>query len=162
MINPNENNFTEQDHSTLPPRSEPEFSEEAGDLGGAPVISTSSADTWAQRRERLSHARKRTQLFLRENPIPSLLAALGLGVAVGWALRHATIGEDEESEPKSPLANVNWSFLSLPFLWPFLRSVKERYEDSTESVKEGVSRLKKVDLGDYTKPIRKRWKAWRH
>jgi hypothetical protein len=162
MINPNENNFTEQDPSTLPPRSEPEFSEEAGDLGGAPTFPSSSADTWAQRRERLSHARKRTQLFLRDNPIPSLLGALGLGVALGWALRHGTIGEEKEREDKTPLANLNWSFLSLPFLWPFFRSVKERYEDSAESLKDGVDRLKKIDLGDYAKPIRKRWKAWKH
>src|SRR5690348_16316039 len=122
MINPNENNFTEGTPSTsLPPRTEPEFSEEAGDLGGAPTISTSSADTWAQRREKLSYARKRTQLFLRENPIPALLAALGFGVALGWALRHATIGEEEEREPKSTLSNIDWSFLSFPFLWPFFR-----------------------------------------
>jgi hypothetical protein len=93
--------------------------------------------------------------------VPAILGALGLGLAIGWALRHATASEEKEVEIKSPLENVNWSFLSLPFLWPFFRSVRERYETSTDSVKDGVNRLKKMDIGSYTKPIRKRWKAWR-
>jgi len=61
---------------------------------------------------------------------------------------------------KSALGNVNWGLLSLPFLWPFFKSAKEKYESSAEAVKDGVERLKKIDVGDYTKPIRKRWKRW--
>jgi hypothetical protein len=42
--------------------------------------------------------------------------------------------------------------------------VKEKYEDSaetvTEGVKEGVDRLRDINLKRYTKPLRKRWKAW--
>jgi hypothetical protein len=121
----------------------------------------STGDVWAEGRERLTQARERTQLFLRENPVPTILGALGIGLAIGWALRHATLSEDKESEIETPVGNINWSFLSLPFLWPFFRSVKERYESSAESVKDGVTRLKNVDIKPYTKPIRKRWKAWR-
>jgi hypothetical protein len=98
---------------------------------------------------------------LRENPVPAIVGALGLGLAIGWALRHATAEDEKEPEIENALGNINWSFLSLPFLWPFFRSVKERYETSAESVKDGVSKLKKVDIRPYTKPIRKRWKAWR-
>jgi hypothetical protein len=98
---------------------------------------------------------------LRENPVPAILGALGLGLAIGWALRHATAGEDKEVAVKSPVGNIDWSFLSLPFLWPFMRSVKDRYESSSESLKDGVGRLKNIDISPYTKPIRKRWKAWR-
>jgi hypothetical protein len=29
-------------------------------------------------------------------------------------------------------------------------------------VKDGVKRLKKIDVDRYAKPIRKRWKAWMH
>jgi hypothetical protein len=45
----------------------------------------------------------------------------------------------------------------LPFLWPALRSVKEKFEESADVVGEGV---KGIDLDRYTKPIRKRWKSW--
>jgi hypothetical protein len=65
---------------------------------------------------------------------------------------------------KSPLANVNWSVLTLPFLWPLFKSAREKYESSTEAVadamKDSVKRLKKIDVDRYAKPIRKRWKAW--
>ena len=166
MINPNEEKFTEGNLSNDNPSSSASRPEnivaaEESELDSPSGSVRSSGDVWAEGRERLVQARERTQLFLRENPVPAILGALGLGLAIGWALRHATASEEKEVEVKSPVGDINWSFLSLPFLWPFFRSVKDRYESSAESVKDGVSRLKKIDITPYTKPIRKRWKAWR-
>src|SRR6185295_7766240 len=157
MINPNEEKSMKQDaSSSLPSRPEGIVSAEESELDSPSGPVTSSGDVWAEGRERLADAGRRTQLFLRENPIPAILGALGLGLAIGWALRHATADEEKEVEVKSPIGDLNWSFLSLPFLWPFFRSVKDRYETSADSVKDGVSRLKKnIDIGSYTKPIRK-------
>ena len=119
-----------------------------------------AGETWQQTKQKASLARERTEFFLRENPVPTIIGALAVGVAIGWALRHA-VGEDEdEVEIQSPVGDVNWSFLSLPFLWPFFKTVKQKYEDSAETVKEGVDRLRDIDVKRYTKPIRKRWKAW--
>ena len=168
MINPNEDNFPEQKLgnqtpiSPIPSRPEGIVSAEESELDSPSGALRSSGDVWAEGREKFAQARDRTQLFLRENPVPAILGALGLGLAIGWALRHATADDEKEIEVKSPIGDVNWSFLSLPFLWPFFRSVKDRYETSAESVKDGVTRLKKnIDIESYTKPIRKRWKAWR-
>jgi len=168
MINPNEENFpehklgSETPISPVPSRPESIVSAEESELDSPSGALRSSGDVWAERREKFAQARDRTQLFLRENPVPAILGALGLGLAIGWALRHATADEEKEVEIKSPVGNINWSFMSLPFLWPFFRSVKDRYETSAESVKDGVSRLtKNIDIGSVTKPIRKRWKAWR-
>src|SRR6266478_2043004 len=117
--------------------------------------------TWEGTKEKAGRARDRTEYFVRENPVPTILGALGLGIAIGLAIHYASSSEDKtELEVKSPLGNVNWSLLSLPFLWPLFRSAKETYESSAEAVKDGVKRLKKIDIDDYTKPIRKRWKAW--
>src|ERR1700730_5690626 len=162
MINPNEEKFTKEDDSnSLPSRPEGIVAAEESELDSPSGPASSSGDVWAEGRERFADARHRTQLFLRENPVPAILGALGLGLAIGWALRHATAGEDKEVQVKSPVGNIDWSFLSLPFLWPFMRSVKDRCESSSESLKDGVSRLKNIDISPYTKPIRKRWKAWR-
>ena len=120
----------------------------------------SAAEAWEEGKEKVSRARMRTEYFLRENPIPTIIGALAVGLAIGWALRHATAHEEKELEIRSPLGNVNWGFLSLPFLWPFFKSVKEKYEDSAEVVKDRVDQLKNIDVDRYTKPIRKRWKAW--
>src|SRR5437667_12817312 len=61
---------------------------------------------------------------------------------------------------KSPLANLNWSLLSMTFLWPLFKSAREKYESSYEAMKDGVKQLKKIDMDRYAKPIRKRSKAW--
>ena len=104
-----------------------------------------------QIRGRPNANRGRAELFLRENPVPLVLGALATGVVIGLAIHYAS--RSEEKEIKTPLGRVNWSFLSLPFLWPAFRSVKERLEDSADGVKG-------IDLDRYTRPIRKRWKSW--
>jgi hypothetical protein len=157
MINPNENESTNNDPLTVSPA--PVSSRPLSD-NEETRPAASSADIWEQTKERASQARERTEFFVRENPIPTIVAALGIGLAIGWALRHATTGEEQEIEAKSPIGNLNWSFLSLPFLFPFFKSLRERYEESAETVKDGVGRLKNIDIAPYTKPIRKRWKAW--
>ena len=167
MINPNEEKFAEGSFTpqdpTSPSPSRPEgiVAAEESDLDSRSGVPNRTADVWAEGRERLAQARDRTQLFLRENPVPTIIGALVFGLAIGWALRHATASEEEEREIETPVGNINWSFLTLPFLWPFFRSVKERAESSAESLKDGVSRIKDIDIRPYTKPIRKRWKAWR-
>ena len=166
MINPNEEkldggNMTKHESSnSSPSRPEGIMAAEESELDSPSGLVNPSGDAWAEGRERLALARDRTQLFLRENPVPAILGALGLGLAIGWALRHATASEEKELEIKTPMGSMDWSFLSLPFLWPFFKSIKDRAESSAESVKDGVSKLKN-DIRPYTKPIRKRWKAWR-
>ena len=164
MINPNNDDITRDEPLPTPlESSEGEFG-----LGGREQfrraqnkISSAMTHTWEGTKEKAGRARDRTEYFVRENPMPTILGALGLGIAVGLAIRYATEPKTDV-EVKSPLGNVDWSwsFLSLPFLWPFFKSAKEKYETSAEAVKDGVKRLKKIDVDDYAKPIRKRWKAW--
>ena len=123
-------------------------------------VSTFAGDAWEQTKERASVARERTEFFLRENPVPTVLGALALGVAIGLAIRYSSSSTEKEVEAKSPLGNVDLSILSLPFLWPLFKSLRRKYEDSAEAVKDGVGRLKKVDVDRYVKPLRKKWRAW--
>ncbi|HET9800883.1 MAG TPA: hypothetical protein VFP82_04285, partial [Chthoniobacterales bacterium] len=95
--------------------------------------------------------------FLRENPVPMIIGALAAGLAIGLAIRYASRSDENEMEIKTPFGRINWSVLSLPFLWPFVRGVKEKFEDSADAVKDSV---RSIDVDRYTKPIRKRWKSW--
>jgi len=168
MINPNEDNLTRGE--PLPPGVQP--GEEQIASGGREQFrqatgkfSTAVSQTWDDAKEKASRARERTEYFVRENPVPTIVGALGLGIAIGLAIRLASTSERKaEVEVKSPLGNLNWSILSLPFLWPLLKSAREKYESSAEAVneavKDGVKRLKKIDVDRYSKPIRKRWKSW--
>ena len=123
-------------------------------------VSTMAGDAWEQTKERASVARERTEFFLRENPVPTVIGALAIGVAIGLAIRFSSSSAEKEIEAKSPLASVDLSILSLPFLWPLFKSLRRKYEDSAEVVKDGVDRLKKVDVDRYVKPLRKKWRAW--
>ena len=126
---------------------------------GSRSVSERANDAWSQTKETASAARERTEIFVRENPIPVLLGALGLGIGIGLAIRYASHAAAEE-EPEEKASDAIWSFLSLPFLWPFFKAVKEKAGDSADVVKEGFERVKNVKVSRYTKPIRKRWKAW--
>jgi hypothetical protein len=164
MINPNNDNLTREEPLPTPLQS----GEGEVGLSGREQFrrtqskfSTAMSHTWEGTKDKAGRARERTEYFVRENPVPTILGALGLGIAIGLAIHYASTREDRtEIDVKSALGNVNWGLLSLPFLWPFFKSAKEKYERSAEAVKDGVNRLKKIDVDDYTKPIRKRWKRW--
>jgi len=161
-MNPSGDEFKEDEPLTasMQTREEQTSSEAEGRLRRtAHKVSAAAGDTWAQTKEKAGMARKRTEFFLRENPVPTILGALAIGLAIGLAIRYSSSSDENEIEAKPSLGNVHWGFLSLPFLWPFVKSLKEKYRDSAEVVKEGVDRARNIDIHRYTKPIRKRWKA---
>ncbi len=165
MTNSNGDNFQKDD-----PMAETEFGSEMSGRSGrvedrTQRLSHAAADTWEQTRQKATVARERTEFFLRENPIPTVLGALALGLAIGLAIRYAS--RPEEPEPvtvRNALRNVDLSGLSMPFLWPFFRRVRRGYEDSAEvvsdAVKDGIDRVKEVDVDRYVKPLRKQWNSW--
>jgi hypothetical protein len=159
----NENDFVQDEPLPTPPqRPRPSRTPRARARGTTRKVSAASGDAWREAPADSRAVGERARLFLRENPVPTIVGALLLGLAVGFAIHYASSDETKERESSAPLGGFNWSFLSLPFLWPFFRTVKEKYEDSAEVVRGGVDRLKKIDIDDYTKPIRKRWKSWKH
>jgi ElaB/YqjD/DUF883 family membrane-anchored ribosome-binding protein len=162
MINPNGDEFMEDDPLAASRSSEEPASEQIPNRlrQASDKVSTMAGDAWEQTKERASVARERTEFFLRENPVPTVIGALALGVAIGLAIRYSSSSAEKEVEAKSPLANVDLSILSLPFLWPLFKSLRRKYEDSAEVVKDGVDKLKKVDVDRYVKPLRKKWRAW--
>ena len=163
MINPNGDEFMEDDPLAASRRADDERISEQGPSRisqAASRVSNVAGDAWEQTKERAGTARERTEFFLRENPVPTVIGALALGVAIGLAIRYSSHSAEKEVEARSPLGNVDLSILSLPFLWPFFKTMRRKYEDSTEVVKDGVDRLKKVDVNRYVKPLRKKWKAW--
>ena len=100
--------------------------------------------------------RERTEFFLRENPVPTVLGALraGIGdrlVAIRYSShrRAATLGGTcstrNRLEHDSPA-----------FILGFCASVKRGYADSAEAVKGGLERVKDWTSTTTFKPLRKR------
>jgi hypothetical protein len=164
MINPNDDDFIQSEPpiGATPSGEEPELSQVERRAPRFAQKVSPAGDTWEQTKAKASSTLERTEFFLRENPVPTIVGALTIGIALGWVLHYATRPEEKEIELKSPLGRINWGFLSLPFLWPLFKSLKEKYGDSTEVLKDSVGRLKNIDVERYTKPVRKRWKAWTH
>ena len=161
-MNPNENDFTRDE--PLPAQQFQPREEDISSTGreqfrrATEEVSTQMSRTWDQTKDKANRALVRTEDFVRENPVPTILGALGLGIAIGLAIRYAAPSERKrEIELEVPWGKFNWSILSLPFLWPLFKSAREKSEDV---MRNGVKRLKKVDVERYAKPIRKRWKAW--
>src|SRR5207237_3611918 len=134
MINPNENDLTRDE--PLPAQRQPR-EEEIGSSGreqfrrATRKISTAMSQTWDGTKEKAGRARERTEYFVRGNPVPTILSALGIGIAIGLAIRYASPAERKtEIEMKSTLGDVNWSVLSLPLLWPLFTSATTKCEDS--------------------------------
>ena len=133
------------------------------DMGGR--VSTAAGGAWRQTVQSAGTARERTEFFLRENPVPTVIGALAIGLAIGLAIRYSSEeAAKEEKQLKTPLGDLNLGALSLPFLWPFFKQVQRRYEDTAEVVKEnvshGVDRVRDIDVDRYVKPLRKKWRNW--
>jgi ElaB/YqjD/DUF883 family membrane-anchored ribosome-binding protein len=165
MVNPNDNDLTSDEPQLHAPE------EEAGSTGreqsrrATKKLSKATSETRDGTLEKAGRALERTEYFVRENPVPTILGALGLGIAIGLAIRYASESERKpEIEVKSPLGNFKWTLLSLPVVWRFFESARDKYESSADAVadamKDGVKRLKKIKVDRYAKPIRKRWRAW--
>ncbi len=163
MKNSNGDNFTEND-----PMSETEFGSQSPERSaqsrmseGARKFSSAASDTWDQTRQKAVVVRERTEFFLRENPVPTVLGALAIGLAIGLAIRYSS--RPEETTPmsvKRALREIDWSTISPAFLPGLLKSAKRGYADSADAVRGGFDRVKEVDVDDYVKPLRKQWKKW--
>ena len=167
MINPNGEDLTQNNPTggSMNPGQEQISGGTSGGMQGrfqdvSGRVSTAATGAWEQTKQTAGAARERTEFFLRENPVPTVIGALALGVAIGLAIRYSSESSRREVEVKSAFGDMNLGMLSLPFLWPFFKGVQRRYEDSTEAVKDGVDRLKNVDVNRYVKPLRKQWRSW--
>lgn len=127
-------------------------------------VSDAASGAWRQTVQTAGSARERTEFFLRENPVPTVVGALAIGLAIGLAIRYSSETAREEKEVKTPLGDLNLGALSLPFLWPFFKQVQRRSEHSAdwvkENVRDGVDRIKDIDVDRYVKPLRKKWRNW--
>src|SRR5947208_12329725 len=87
-----------------------------------------ASNAWEQTKEKAEAMRERAEIFVRRNPIPILLGALGVGIAIGLAIRYASATAGREDESRGKMGDGGLGFLSLPFLLPMLKSVKSRAE----------------------------------
>ena len=130
MINPNENDLTRDE--PLPAQLQPS-EEEIGSTGreqfrrATNKISTAMSQTWDETKEKAGRARERTRIFrARKSRADDPRGAGDRNRDWSWRSAMPLPAERKaEIEVKSPLGDLNWSVLSLPFLWPLFKSARK-------------------------------------
>ena len=60
-----------------------------------------ASDAWQQTKATASTAREKTEFLLRENPVPTVIGALAVGLVIGLAIRYSSESSEREREVKS-------------------------------------------------------------
>src|SRR5207249_11284666 len=76
-----------------------------------------ASNAWEQTKEKAGAARERTEIFVRSNPIPIVLSALGVGIAIGLAIGYASSTAERKIEPEQRIRDGALGLLALPFRW---------------------------------------------
>src|SRR5581483_179874 len=97
MMNPSENDFAQGGpEGSVSPGSDPAMENDGRLRRVTARASSAAAETWEATKERTGMAREKTEMFVRQNPVPTIIGALVVGVVIGWALRYATAEDEEE------------------------------------------------------------------
>ena len=98
---------------------------------------------------------RETENYVRGNPIPTLLGAVAVGVAIGLLAR--ALERQREPEPLRDAVNDLRAMLK-----PLAKKTRKAYADSSHAVHDAVAnaveRAKDLDVDDYVDPVARWWK----
>ena len=99
---------------------------------------------------RTQHVLHEADSYVRENPVPAVLCALGVGFAIGLLVRaldrptRAELLEEKANEARGYLASL---------FEPVARESSRAYARSSKAVRGAVESAKDIDVEDYTDPV---------
>ena len=127
------------------------------------AIGSSAADGWMNAQARSGDVLQSTEEYIRENPFPAILTALGVGFALGLLVRLLEAPRRDHIEvpiPKSVQRARDFDYQAavLPFLWPVVKFFSSNYAASRKSVQKAYQQAQDVDVSKYVDPVVKRAK----
>ncbi len=127
------------------------------------ALGSSAADSWSDTKTRTDDVLRTTEEYVRENPLPSILTALGVGFALGLLVRLLERPSREHIEVPIPKAvqqvrDYDYKAAFLPFLWPVVKFFSSNYTASRKGVQGAYKKASNVDVSDYIDPVIKRAK----
>lgn len=126
------------------------------------ALGASAADGWAQTRSSTVNFLEEAEIYIRENPLPAIVAAAGLGLAVGLLVRSserpARRDRIEVPIPKAVQHARDFDYRAavLPFLWPVVKFFTKGYASSRKTVEKAYNDARGVDVSKYVDPVVKR------
>ena len=135
----------------------------AGDFGSsvqtkARAYGSSAAETWSDTKLKTDDVLRSTEEYVRENPLPAIFTALGVGFALGLLVRMMDRPSREHIEVPIPKAvqqarDYDYKAAILPFLWPVVKFFTSNYAASRKGVQSAYKKASNVDVSDYVDPL---------
>jgi uncharacterized protein (TIGR02284 family) len=127
------------------------------------ALGASAAEGWSHTKASTEDLWHNTEIYVRDNPFPAILTALGVGFAVGLLVRSlGDTGRDHVEVPIPKAAqkvrDFDYKAAIVPFLWPVVKFFTTSYVSSQKSVKKAYKKARNVDVSDYVDPLVKRAK----
>lgn len=150
-------------------------SEVAGDLQSSigekgRALGAQASDTWDAARAKSSDFLASTEGYVRENPVPAILTALGVGFILGLLVRLLESEDREHVRVPIPRSvqkarDFDYKAAALPLLWPVIKFFSSNYAASTKAANsaygqatKAYKKAKNVDVSDYIDPVIKKVK----
>ena len=129
------------------------------------ALSSSAADSWADARVKTTDILHDTEIYVRENPFPAILTALGVGFALGLLVRLLESPNRNTIEVPIPKAaqkvrDYDYRAAVLPFLWPVVKFFSSNYAASRKAASKAYKQAANVDVSDYVDPLVKKAKKF--
>ena len=120
------------------------------------ALGNSAAETW-------TGAMQSTEVYVRENPFPAILTALGIGFGLGLLVRLFERPDRETIQVPIPktvqkVRDYDYQAAVLPFLWPVAKFFMSNYASARRGVAKAYDQASDVDVSKYVDPVVKRAK----
>lgn len=127
------------------------------------AFGASAADTWSDTKSKTDDFLRSTEVYVRENPLPAIFTALGVGFALGLLVRLLERPSREHIEVPIPRAvqqarDYDYKAALLPFLWPVVKFFSSNYAASRKGVQSAYKKASNIDVSDYVDPLVKKAK----
>lgn len=127
------------------------------------ALGASAAQGWSQTKSSTEDLLHTTEIYVRENPFPAILTALGVGFAIGLLVRSLETPSRDHIEVPIPKAaqkvrDFDVKAAVLPFLWPIIKFFTSNYAASEKSVKKAYKQAANIDVSKYVDPVVKKAK----
>lgn len=129
------------------------------------AFSASASDSWASVSSKTDDVLQQTEIYVRENPFPAILTALGVGFALGLLVRLLETPSRDHIQVPIPKAaqkvrDFDYQAAVLPFLWPVVKFFSSNYAASRKSVNRAYKQASDIDVSDYIDPVVKKAKKF--
>ena len=132
--------------------------------GKTQAFGASAANTWSDTKLKTDDVLRSTEEYVRENPLPAIFTALGVGFTLGLLVRLMDRPSSRETVqvpiPKAVQQARDYDYKAalLPLLWPVVKFFSSNYAASRRGVQSAYKTASNVDVNDYIDPLIKKAK----